>query len=128
MAAFDINFCKSGQHFMVTFLITHAILSLWFHSIQSFFVAWNFVNRALMSVSYAGMATFLENTPCSSGFSLNIGDLDSRRISNFEVSSESVVQTVLYGNGTGFHFNQLVVLLIMSHITEVSSRQHVYCS
>jgi hypothetical protein len=60
-----------------------------------------------MSVSYAGMANFLESTSCSSGFSLNVGDLNTLSMSNFEVSSEDVVQT-RYENESGYHFNQLV--------------------
>lgn len=60
-----------------------------------------------MSLSYPEIPGFLKRTPCSSGFSLNIGDLDTLDVSNVEVSSDSVVHTK-YGNGTGYHFNMLV--------------------
>lgn len=64
----------------------------------------NFINRAVISLSYDAIPNFLRSMPCSAGFSLNIGDLRTQKVSNIEVSPEGMVQTE-FVNGTGYHFN-----------------------
>ncbi len=68
----------------------------------------NFLNRAVLALPYDQIPNFLKENPCSSGFSLNIGDLTSGRLSNVEVSADSVVHTVYEDNTTGYHFNMFV--------------------
>ena len=57
-----------------------------------------------MSLPYDEVPNVLTRVRCSSGFSLNIGDLDTLKISNIEVSPDGAVHTE-YGMGTGYHFN-----------------------
>lgn len=64
-----------------------------------------FLNRALLTLSYAEIVGFLNRFHCASGFSLNIGEYDTFELSNIEVSPDSVLQTVYFQNGSGYHFN-----------------------
>ena len=54
------------------------------------------------------MLQTLHQVPCSSGFSLNIGDLNSLTVANVEVWSGGLVETPI--SGYNYHFNMLVPL------------------
>ena len=64
----------------------------------------NFINRATLTSSYEEIQKILQEVPCSSGFSLNVGTFkDDMMISNFEVAPSGVVETKI--KGYGYHFN-----------------------
>ncbi len=81
-------------------------------------LARNFLNRAILCLPYSKVPDFLESKSCSSGFSLNIGNLATLNMSNIEVSPTTTVHTK-YGNGTGYHFNRLVEVLLRSHFAGI---------
>ena len=77
--------------------------------LQCFSAGRNFLNRALLSLSYSEIVRTLKDKElfCSSGFSLNVGWRNSSGgfvVSNFEISSEGAMETQ-YKSGYGYHFN-----------------------
>lgn len=67
-------------------------------------MARNFINRATLTSSYEEIQKILQEVPCSSGFSLNVGTFKGdMTISNFEVAPSGVVETKV--KGYGYHFN-----------------------
>ena len=63
----------------------------------------NFLNRALINKRLEDVGPFLAHFPCSSGFSYNVGSLDSQKVMNFEVSPSGVVSKQI--DGYDYHFN-----------------------
>lgn len=78
-----------------------------YNSITIISTARNFLNRVVLSLEYDDVANLLLSMRCASGFSVNIGDLSTNRLSNVEVSPTKAVQTKY--NGTGYHFNMQVL-------------------
>ena len=78
---------------------------MWIHS---FLVARNFLCRAIAGQSVEGIMATL-SSPCTSGFSLNVGRLSDMTVLNIEISPDGIWTTPI--NEYGYHFNMFVVLL-----------------
>jgi hypothetical protein len=63
----------------------------------------NYLNRLTLSVNNEQLIETLHSVPCSSGFSLNIGQLDSLAVTNVEVWPGGV--NVFKVAGYNYHFN-----------------------
>lgn len=63
----------------------------------------NYLNRLTLSVDYAQLISTLHSVPCSSGFSMNVGELDSLAVTNIEVWPGGI--SVFKVSGYNYHFN-----------------------
>ena len=63
----------------------------------------NYLNRLVLSVDSEQLLATLNSLPCASGFSLNLGRLDTLGVANMEVWSGGV--SVLNVSGYNYHFN-----------------------
>ena len=63
----------------------------------------NYLNRLSLSADYAQLLSTLHSVPCSSGFSLNVGQLDSLAVTNLEVWPGGI--SVFKVSGYNYHFN-----------------------
>ena len=63
----------------------------------------NYLNRLSLSADYAQLLSTLHSVPCSSGFSLNVGQLDNLAVTNLEVWPGGI--SVFKVSGYNYHFN-----------------------
>ena len=70
-----------------------------------YFLARNFLTRACAGQTLDGILATLNDFPCTSGFSLNVGKLSDMAVLNIEVSPDGVWTTPI--NGYDYHFNML---------------------
>ena len=63
----------------------------------------NYLNRLSLSADYAQLLSTLNSVPCSSGFSLNVGQLDNLAVTNLEVWPGGI--SVFKVSGYNYHFN-----------------------
>ena len=84
-----------------------AVIPVHLHnSVYPSFTARNYLNRLALSVDTAQFLSTLQSTPCSSGFSFNIGQLDSLAVTNMEVWPGGF--NVFKVSGYNYHFNMYV--------------------
>lgn len=69
-------------------------------------IARNYLNRLALSVNSDEYLAALHSIPCASGFSLNVGLLDSLAVTNVEVWPGGV--DVYKVSGYNYHFNMYV--------------------
>ena len=69
----------------------------------------NYLNRLGLSVDGQQLLATLNSVPCASGFSLNLGRLDTLTVANVEVWSGGA--NVFDVSGYNYHFNMCVYIL-----------------
>ena len=69
------------------------------------FSARNFLNRAIIGKTLDGIVDTLDVFPCTSGFSMNLGQLSDMMVLNVEISPDGIWTTPIAGYY--YHFNML---------------------